>query len=357
MTVIDALAGERQFVDHLVPVWDALPAVLRGRFLVEPHLADHARSLGIEATIQERPPRIPAYPAPRFEGPPALVASYGDVKVGRRLGYGPFAFIEHGAGQTYDGDHRRAGRSGSYAGGGDRDDNLLVMVPNAHAAAAWRASYPEASVEIVGSPRLDRLPAREPGPGPVVAISFHWDASAVSPEAGTALGEYIPILPALAQRFTVIGHGHPKGDWPKVMERQYRRAGIEWVPDFADVCRRADVYVCDNSSTLFEFAATGRPVVVINSKHYRRDVDHGLRFWEAATVGVQVDDPADLHTAIEQALADPPAQQQAREAALSLVYAHRERGARRAADALGAWLGERSWQTSEPAQPAGIAVG
>ena len=27
------------------------------------------------------------------------------------------------------------------------------------------------------------------------------------------------------------------------------------MPDFDEVCRRADLYICDNSSSLYEFAA------------------------------------------------------------------------------------------------------
>ena len=339
-TVIDALAMERQFVDHLAPIWSALPE--RGRFLVDPSLVEHAASIGLAAEPSPRPVPFPAYPPPRFDGPPLLVASYGDVKVGRRLGYGPFAFIEHGAGQTYNGDRaRRRDRSGSYAGGGDRDDNELILVPNQHAAQAWRAAYPRARVEIVGSPRLDSLPAREPGPGPVVAVSFHWPASSVSPEAGTALGEFAPVMDELAQRFTVIGHAHPKGDWPLRMARLYRRWGIEFVADFADVCRRADVYVCDNSTTLYEFAATGRPVVVMNAKAYRKRVEHGLRFWEAADVGIQVDEPGLLAAAIDNALLDAPKQREARERALAIVYAFRSGGAERAAAAITKWLATR----------------
>jgi len=348
--VIDAFAGEPQFVDHLAPVWRALPAAVRGRFLVEPHLLERARARGVEPTLQERPVRLPIYPPPRYDGPLALVASYGDIKVARRLGYGPFAFLEHGCAQTYNGDPNRTPESGSYSGGGDREDNELFMVPNQHAADAWRARYPDARVEIVGSPRLDTLPHREPGPGPVVAISFHWDAAAVSPEAGTALGEYIPHLADLAAAFTVIGHAHPKADWQQVCGRYFARAGIELVPDFDEVCRSADVYVCDNSSTLYEFASTGRPTVVLNSKHYRKYIHHGLRFWEAAGVGVQVDDPAALPAAIERALecrADDVAE---RERAVDLVYKARRGGAERAAAAIVAWM-----ETRVPAAAVAVA--
>ena len=115
------------------------------------------------------------------------------------------------------------------------------------------------------------------------------------------------------------------------IEKRYRHAGIEPVADFLDVCRRADVYICDNSSTLFAFAATGRPVVVLNPPWYRRDIDHGLRFWEAASVGVNCDDLADLPACIDEALRDTEAQKRQREAALDLVYAYRSGASQRAA--------------------------
>jgi hypothetical protein len=335
---LDALAGEPQFLAHLAPIWLALPESVRGTFIVEPRLVEYAASLGIEAVSGVRPAPIPTYPPPRFSGPPALIASYGDQKVARRLGYGPFAFVEHGAGQSYDGDGRNMRRSGSYAGGPDREDNELVLVPNEPCARRWRETYPSAEVVVIGNPWLDLLPKREPGPQ-TVCISFHWQTpQALGPEAGNALGEYLPVLPDLAKRYNVIGHAHPKGDWPDRMRRLFTKHGIPFVADFADVCRQADLYICDNSSTIFEFAATGRPVVLMNSKYYRRDVEHGLRFWEAATVGMQVDKPGDLVETVQAALNDPPEQQQAREAALDIVYPIRRGGAQIAADALQAWM-------------------
>lgn len=333
---IDGLAFEPQFVDHAAPVWRALRPAARGEFLTSDRLGPRAAAEGLEARLLDdvairrssAPPR--ARPG---EGPLAFATSIGDIKVGRRLGYRRFVFMEHGCGQAYGGARGGARYHPSYAGGVDRDDVVLFLVPNEYSAKLWRARYPDAAVEIIGSPRLDTLPAREPGDHPVVAVSFHWPAF-VAPESGTALGTYQRELPALAKRFAMIGHAHPKGDWPKRMEATYRQAGIEFVPDFADVCRRADVYVCDNSSTLFEFAATGRPVVVLNSPMYRRHVRHGLRFWDAADVGIQVDRAADLAPAIERAILDPPDVAERREAALRIVYAHRTGAAARAAAAI-----------------------
>jgi hypothetical protein len=336
---IDAVAMEPQFVDHLAPVWRSLPD--RGRFLVEPSLVDYARRRGVEATPIERPPFNPAYPKPRHDGPPCLVASYGDIKGARRLGYGPFVFLEHGAGQSYAGGRGNQARNGSYAGGADRDDVHLYLVPNETCATRWREAYPKARVEIVGCPKLETLPRRDPDGETTVALAFHWPAQGISPEAGNALGRFGPVIGAFAKRFHVIGHAHPKGDWPQRMAHEYRRWGIEFVPDFEDVCRRADVYVCDNSSTLFEFAATGRPVVVLNALEYRKNVNHGLRFWDAADVGIQVDDPALLGDAVQEALQDAPERQAAREAALDIVYQPRAGGAALAAAAITDWLASR----------------
>ena len=342
--MIDALACEPHFLDHLAPLWRALPYVVRGRFLVDRPLVDRALRAGvvdvwpIDANTLRTTPQVKA----RIGGDrPALVASIGDIKVGRRMGYGPFAFLEHGAGQSYLGNGKRPGPlDASYAGGPDRDDVGLFLVPGPDPAARWRVAYPGARVEVIGSPRAEGLPGRVPGPGPVVAVSFHWPAPmSVSGYAGTAAGEYLPLLPKLAEQFQVIGHAHPKGDWPVRMARDYKRLGIEFVPEFEDVCRRADVYVCDNSSTIFEFAATGRPVVLLNSRYWDRRVEHGLRFWAASGVGENVWPTDDLVEATVRALVDGSHQQAQRDAALDLVYGVRHGAALAGAAAIVDWLG------------------
>jgi hypothetical protein len=216
----------------------------------------------------------------------------------------------------------------------DHQDVALFLVPNDHAAGQWRSAYPHASVAVVGSPRLGTLPERDGGTdrgtGPVVAVSFHTTFT-FSPELRSAFGHFRSALPALAERYEVLGHAHPR--WGDQMAREFKRLGIEYVADFGEVCRRADVYAVDNSSTLFEFAATGRPVVVLNAPWYRRQIDHGLRFWAASTIGVNADEPGELLSAVELALLDRPDQQAARTAALALVYQPRED----AASAVTAW--------------------
>lgn len=330
--MIDFLAFEPQFLDHIAPVWNATPEYLRGRFRVTPALVQRAASKGIVADATDATGARLAYARPKANpgyGPIAFVSSIGDTLVGRRLGYRRFIAMEHGAGQAYT-EALNLTRHPSYAGGRDREDTVAFLVPNEYSAELWRRYYPDTRVEIIGCPKLDTLPRREASPGPVVAISFHWPGF-LCPEAGTAYGYFRDALPALGKAFTTIGHGHPKADWGQRMATRYRDAGIPFVADFDDVCRMADVYITDNSSTLFEFAATGRPVVVLNSPEYRRNVNHGLRFWDAAIVGRNVDRASDLIQGVRDALDDNPLLRDGRENALRIVYAHRSGAAARAA--------------------------
>ncbi len=316
--MIDAVAREDHFTDHIIPIWLALPAEQRGTFY-----ALHPRP-GIPNMAGGIPPR---------GNTPTLAASAGDMKRSRRSGR-PVALMEHGCGQSFGGDPKSSIFS-SYAGGRDRDAQMFLH-PGQHPAGRDRKAYPKARVEVVGCAKLDTLPHRVPDGKTTVCVSFHWNC-AVAQETRPAYDAFQDHVRKLAKApgLTVIGHGHPRVI--QRLKQWYRRIGIETVMNFEDVCRRADVYVNDASSTLFEFASTGRPVVVLNSPRYRRNVDHGLRFWEASGVGVNVSVQDDLEGAVRLALTDPLEQQQAREAALDLVYAYRTGGAARAAAALVDW--------------------
>jgi hypothetical protein len=319
--VIDVLASAPQYADHAVAVFGALPEAERGAVVAPGFLGDRLSAYEVRSLSHSGGDN------------PVLVASYGDL--GRALASGRtrIALMEHGAGQSYGGRHSSS-MHGSYAGGRNRDAASLFLHPGEHPAERDRNAYPDARVEVVGSPILDTLPKREGAKGRVVAVSFHFN-SPIAPEARNALPWIWPGVLSLTDRFEVLGHAHPRTF--EKYRRSYEKHGIEPVREFTDVCRRADVYVCDNSSTLFAFAATGRPVVVVNPPWYDRRVNHGLRFWEAADVGVECNDPAELEAAVDEALKDKPAQKKRRERALDIVYAYRDGAAKRAADVLLEW--------------------
>lgn len=338
---IDFLAGEPHFIDHLVPIWRALPPSQRGTFIVHPAYVRLMQSMGITASVERGP------------GGPIFVASWGDVQGAQRMGRTRIARIEHGAGQSYGGDPAsEAATSPSYPGGRGQERVSLFLVPNTHSADRWQRAYPSASVVIVGCPKLDQPPEYRPDIEPAIAVSTHFDCRVV-PETRSAWYFYRQAVVALARERRVLAHSHPR--IATEVRSFYRRNGVEYTDSFTEVQRRAAVYVCDNSSSLFEFAAMGRPVVVLDlpmgaaygttgaSSGYRKHVHHGLRFWDAADVGVRIDDPKLLPAAVNRALADPPEVKESRERALDIVYAYRDgMAADRAATALMEWAGQAS---------------
>jgi len=299
---LGAYASRTHYADHLLPVWDALGRPGR---------------LGMLPDLSGYPPMAERGAARLQRGAGAmLVASYSDLFRARRLGYGPFVLMQHGAGQSYGGDPRTSGNQ-HYAGGKDHDDVALFVVPGPDPAARWRAAYP--GIPVVTSGLMRRLPEREGERSRTVAVTFHWPC-AVLPEMGSAWREYRDAIAALSRdvRWTVLGHWHPR--WGGILRDWYASVGIEPVESMDEVARRADVLVADNTSAMFEWAATDRPVVVLNSRRYREHVDHGLRFWQASYVGIQVDAPDGLPAAVAAAYADPPGLRADRRRAVALVY-------------------------------------
>ena len=342
---IDVLAGETQFFDHLYPIWQALPPENRGLIcLAQSWAGSHPPEvLAAYAVRRGCPPEDLFLGARDGKGAtawlsgrrgPLVVASVSDGMVSERTGR-PVVFCAHGAGQSY------GGRFASYAGGfGGRGNVRLFICPNRTAAARNEETYHGIPSLSIGCPKLD-VWHRKPPPKPrskTVALSFHFDVPDVVPETLSAFPHYADCLADLATRFKLIGHGHPLAI--PVLRPAYQAAGIEVVDDFEEVVKRARVYCCDNSSTLFEFASLGRPVVVLNAPWYRRDVALGLRFWAAADVGVQCEGSDELPAAIEAAFADPPEQKAKREAAVKLAYASTDgHAAERAAAAILQMLG------------------
>jgi hypothetical protein len=310
VAVVDAYASTPWYLDHIRPIMAAL-GEHAGRVFVA---GEQAQMRGTN---------------------PILTVAYGDYVTARRIGRTRLILGQHGAGQSYlkDGIPLPAP---SYPGGKGQEGVGLFLTPNETAARWTRYRYPKANIAVVGCPKLDTLPERIPDDRQTIALSTHW-AGTVAPEAGSAWPTFKNALLRLARDYHVIGHSHPRQF--RTFEAIYRAAGIEPVAMFSRVCELADLYVCDNSSSLFEFASTNRPVVVLNAPQYRRHVVHGLRFWPAASVGIQVDSPEQLAGAVARALERRPEDIAARDAALSLVYQPLRGGATMAAAAILDWVG------------------
>lgn len=329
---LSAFASERHYLDHLAPTWLRVPAERRHRFIVPERLEGHAQAVGI-TDLHLIPDRFTDADVRALCDHPAnvtLVASYGNVRP--LLGL-PTVFCEHGVGQTFRGVSHPA-----YADSPQRKGVELFLAPNSYAARAVRSANPDARVEVVGIPRLDEWHTR-PAKKPVrtVALTFHWRCRVIR-EASPALDHYEPGLREfvkLARRHKVklLGHGHPL-IWGE-LEPLWRSLRVERVKDSTEVLERADVLVADCTSFIYEFASLDRPVVLLDAPWYRRGVEHGLRFWDAADVGVRIAEPDQLWPAVERALEDPPEVAEARRDAVGRVVPFRDGGsARRAAAAI-----------------------
>lgn len=260
MARVDLVAEWPHYRDHLQGIWDRLP--------------DHVR--GIDWADG------PA--APRSEDL-LLVAGYSDVK---RHPHRRVVYAEHGAGQSYVG--LAPVVAPFYSGGGQHRNVILHLCPNQETADRWFTRYPKQRAVVVGYPRLDPWHAGGRGEHEprTVAITFHWDMPFTGvPETTSAFGHYLAVLPEVVRiwrdaGWQVLGHNHPRysavADFWK--QPDLTSLGVTYVNDPARILDRAHVLVADNTSLQAEFLSLGRPVVYLNHPAYRRDVEHGGRFWQ-----------------------------------------------------------------------------
>jgi hypothetical protein len=221
------------------------------------------------------------------------VFSYGDLKDVAGLNKG-IIFAEHGVGMFYNNPHP------SYAGSLTKRENVILRLSPNKIHADKEKETLECPVEIIGVPKLDKFANRNwriNYEKPTVAISFHFDCL-VNPETRSSFNHFKSILPELNKHFNLIGHAHPR--LMVDIEEFYHKNKIRVVKDFEKVMELADVYCIDNSSTIFEWCITNKPIVLLNNPSYRRDVEHkgNPRFWKHANIGPQCNNPEDLISCI-----------------------------------------------------------
>lgn len=312
---VDFFARRVHFLDHMLPIWEAMDIRERGKFYVPECMQEYAHSKGIDVAPLKSISKVSAIQCAPDGTSPLLVAAYGDLVIAHKKSpQRPLILMEHGVGLT------PSNENAGYAGGtGMRRQADLFLAPNQLILAKTKKAIPDTPQVVVGTPKMDKYSFQRSavsileGTGdlsleieetrkPVVCISFHWNGNRVSPEASNAFLHYRDVLDELANQpdFTLIGHGHPK--YMFVLEPEYRARGIEVVQDFEVVMERADVYVNDCSSTLYEFCVTGKPVVIMNAPWFRKEIHFGIRFWEYADIGPQVEGPEELLSVISDQL-------------------------------------------------------
>lgn len=257
-----------------------------------------------------------------------IVASYGNVRELSKpyLPDIPFALIEHGAGQSYD----------SKIPGWCRGSNKymhrvkLFMATNKYCLEPFKKNNPEVKAKIIGCPKIDWVEKKPmTTDDPLIVFSWHWSCNSL-PETLGGFDYWKSEVVNVSKHFNVAIHGHPRlqGD----TEPFCLQNNIRFIKDFNEVLATADIYAIDNSSTMFEFALTGRPIIVLNNPWFRRDVNHGMRFWEFSNIGVNCDSRLDLMDSIDECLDDE--YEANRERISSLIYPFHKRSTEEAIKTL-----------------------
>lgn len=313
-------------------IWNKLPKQYKGNFFIninndkleDYHLPKETTKIILCKSDKE------VFKILKKNNRPLVVANISDAMTKTEYSWLRLILVNHGAGQSYIGEGGK--RNKSYAGGYGRHNVALFLNPNDYSNKLDEMKYPYAEHIVVGCPKMDEWHLKtlsnqinkwDGKSKPVIAISFHWDCHVV-PETRSAWEHFKSAISGLADNkdWIVLGHGHPRIlDELSVV---YESCGIEVVRRFDDVLERANLYVADHMSTLYEFASTDRPVVVLNAPWYRRDVNHGLRFWDCANVGVNCNSPGSLIKKIYEALEDSEEQKKMREDAVNTVYKYRD---------------------------------
>ena len=135
---LDAFARRKHYIDHLAPVYRALPTDRRGVLTVPFELYDYARQqvgdgVGKIEIYNDRTPR---------GDDPILVASYGDIARAARNPARRIVHMEHGTGHAF-------GKAPYPNGGkGKRDLVDLFLAPNEYTARLIR-SVRSTPVEVI----------------------------------------------------------------------------------------------------------------------------------------------------------------------------------------------------------------
>jgi hypothetical protein len=325
---------------------------------VQPHEAERVlRVMGLGSNASNRRHLAPvmlaggwpmirtAVPGSAVRGALVVVASYGDERAAMAAGALGAVLMEHGAGMSYD-DPSLPMDSPWRGGRGDGIGRKLLLSPGHELAERHLAAHPHIPVAVIGCPALDEYSGvtwpREARPR--VCIGGHWDCQ-VLPETRSAWPWVKEALIDLAkdERWELCGTWHPHENSTGLAAEKrafFEAHGIRVMSTWETVLEEADCFVADNTSALYEFAATGRPVVVMSPPGYRGTANHGMRFWSHIP-GLQVWAASDLSSTIAAALQDGPKARALRKKAVKYVYGKLDgKASDRAANAIRARFAE-----------------
>lgn len=289
-------ASRPHFLDHLWPIYKEFELAESNDYEARLYLTQPLEHYGERSTPLRLSLDI-------NYGDVAVVSSSADAMTCRKTAPSrPIIMMEHGVGITFP-------KNQSYAGfTGIRAKVAMFLAPNQWIHDKTWVVLPKKPQAIVGTPKMDKWKDPPKGNKCRICISFHWNGSAVAPEAGNALEYYVKHLSDYAKAvnrigYELVGHCHPR--IVQEVKPHYKDAGIPFIDNFDEVMETCLLYINDCSSTLYE-AATIMPVIILNAPWFRRDIDFGIRFWKWTDIGFQCNHPDDLISLIDMQLHKDP---------------------------------------------------
>lgn len=265
---IHALASTPQYLRHINAVFKHIDPSLKGSILT--HRGANTKRLPAEDVV--------------------MIGGFYDIG---SVSPQRIIYVEHGAGQNYGGDERSVGHPCYH---GSRHDKRVIgyISPSQRVADSWnRPAF------AAGVPALDEIPRRKIRftQERTAAITFHFDARSafMAPEARSAREHYLDMLHSMvhalrADGWDVLGTWHPRDP---LGHRVWKNMQVSATSNPDAVLEQAHLLIADNTSLLYEAAYLGIPSIVLNAPWYRRDVEHGLRFWDHVP-GHMVDTPEEF---------------------------------------------------------------
>lgn len=325
----DFLARQAYYIDHLAPIWNALPENERGEFFV----------MGPKEYALKRlkSPKIQDYTEEGECGiNPIITAAYGDAvraadiwaKKGLKR---HVTLLEHGVGLTF-------GKAAYADGLGQRGNFSLIPVQSLYVKEKVHPELKDIPHPVVGVPKLDKyyesFNQEHPMPKrPTIAFAFHHGDKLSRPaEVGSAWQHYADSFPLLPQKYRWIFHAHPSTQ-PPLLE-VYKQWGLEVIADLDDVFEQADVLISDCGSSAYEFCTTGKPVILLNAPWFDKKASWGIRFWDYSNIGPQVEGPSLLEAAVDRVVNNPNEFRESRRRMVHDLFPHFGRSTQRVLEEL-----------------------
>jgi hypothetical protein len=312
---IDFLARQSYFIHHLAPIWNTINPADRGTFYILDHCEEEARK-------KLKDPLLEIYTDDGDCGSnPIVTAAYGDAVRAYDWDHGrPVILCEHGVGLTF-------GKAAYADGLGQRVNFSLFPVQSEYVLSKVHPDLKHKPHPVVGVPKMDIFAGEFQKPHPMprlptIGLAFHHGDKFSRPGVvGSAWEHYAEKLPELAKRYKVLMHAHPTaaGGLHDVYKNM-QALGAEFVPEFETMMRRADILINDTGSASYEFIVTGKPVILLNAPWFDRKEKYGLRFWDYADIGPQIDDPYFLIKVIDETIEHPDATRPYRSKAVSDLF-------------------------------------